>query len=57
MQTAVTDRMIAISAEQMDAIQEVIAILYGLAKVDAVLAAVRSGLVNGLVTARHWPPR
>jgi DNA-binding transcriptional regulator LsrR (DeoR family) len=49
----VTDRVIAISAEQMDKIDEVIAIPYGLAKVDAVRAAVRSGLVNGIVT--HAP--
>ena len=49
----VTDRVIAINAEQMDRIDEVIAIPYGLAKVSAVRAAVRSGLVNGLVT--HAP--
>ncbi|MGH3462786.1 MAG: sugar-binding transcriptional regulator [Kribbellaceae bacterium] len=49
----VTDRLIAIDAEQMNTIDEVIAIPYGLAKVDAVRAAVRSGLVNGLVT--HSP--
>ncbi|MFG1627305.1 sugar-binding transcriptional regulator [Kribbella sp. NPDC049227] len=52
-QSRVTDRVIAINAEQMDAIDEVIAIPYGLAKVGAVRAAVRSGLVNGLVT--HSP--
>jgi DNA-binding transcriptional regulator LsrR (DeoR family) len=52
-QTRVTDRVIAISAEQMDAIDEVIAIPYGMAKVEAVRAAVRSGLVNGIVT--HGP--
>ncbi|NOL44670.1 transcriptional regulator [Kribbella sandramycini] len=52
-QSKVTDRVIAINAEQMNAIDEVIAIPYGLAKVDAVRAAVRSGLVNGLVT--HSP--
>ena len=52
-QSRVTDRVIAISAAQMDAIDEVIAIPYGLGKVDAVRAAVRSGLVNGIVT--HSP--
>jgi DNA-binding transcriptional regulator LsrR (DeoR family) len=49
----VTDRVIAINAAQMDAIDEVIAIPYGMAKVHAVRAAVRSGLVNGVVT--HAP--
>jgi|tagenome__1003787_1003787.scaffolds.fasta_scaffold20974314_4 DNA-binding transcriptional regulator LsrR (DeoR family) len=52
-QSPVTDRLIAINAEQMDKIDEVIAIPYGLAKVGAVRAAVRSGLVNGIVT--HAP--
>ena len=52
-QSRVTDRVIAINAEQMDKIDEVIAIPYGLAKVAAVRAAVRSGLVNGIVT--HTP--
>jgi DNA-binding transcriptional regulator LsrR (DeoR family) len=37
----------------MDAIDEVVAIAYGMAKVQAVRAAVRSGLVNGIVT--HAP--
>lgn len=49
----VTDRVIAVNAEQMAAIDEVIAIPYGLAKLPAVRAAVRSGLVNGIVT--HGP--
>jgi DNA-binding transcriptional regulator LsrR (DeoR family) len=43
-------RMIAIDAEQMRAIPEVIVIAYGMAKVPAVRAALRSGLVDGLVT-------
>ncbi|TWD81946.1 transcriptional regulator [Kribbella amoyensis] len=51
--TPVTERVIAINAAQMDAIDEVVAIPYGVAKVEAVLAAVRGGLVNGLVT--HTP--
>lgn len=45
-----TDRMIGITAEQMRAIPEVIGIVYGLARASAVLAAVRGGLVNSLVT-------
>jgi DNA-binding transcriptional regulator LsrR (DeoR family) len=52
-QSTVTERVIAINAEQMRAIDEVIAIPYGLAKVPAVRAAVRGGLVNGVVT--HAP--
>ena len=34
----------------MIAIPEVIAIVYGMAKVDALIAAVRGGLVNSVVT-------
>ncbi|NMH79591.1 sugar-binding transcriptional regulator [Pseudonocardia xinjiangensis] len=45
-----TERMIGITAEQMRAVPEVIAIVYGTAKVKAVLAAVRGGLVDSLVT-------
>lgn len=45
-----TERMIGISAPQMRAIPEVIAIAYGVAKAPAVRAAFRSGLVTGLVT-------
>jgi DNA-binding transcriptional regulator LsrR (DeoR family) len=52
-QSRVTDRVIAITAGQMRAIDEVIAIPYGMPKLPAVQAAVRSGLVNGLVT--HAP--
>ncbi len=48
--SALTDRMIGITAEQMRAVREVIAIVYGTAKVGAVLAAVRGGLVDSLVT-------
>jgi DNA-binding transcriptional regulator LsrR (DeoR family) len=46
----ITERMIGISAEQMRSIPEVIAIAYGVAKAPAVGAAIRSGLVTGLVT-------
>ena len=48
--SGLTDRMIGITAEQMRAIPEVIGIVYGLAKVHAVLASVRGGLVKSLVT-------
>jgi DNA-binding transcriptional regulator LsrR (DeoR family) len=45
-----TERMIAVTAEQLQAIPEVIAIVYGTAKTRAVLAAVRGGFVDSLVT-------
>jgi DNA-binding transcriptional regulator LsrR (DeoR family) len=50
LRSGLTDRMIGISAAQMRAIREVIAIVYGTAKVEAVLAAVRGGFVDSLVT-------
>ena len=49
-QGGLTERMIGISATEMQAIPEVIAIAYGPAKAVAVRAAIRSGLVCGLVT-------
>jgi DNA-binding transcriptional regulator LsrR (DeoR family) len=49
-ETRLTDRMIGINAAQMRAIPQVIAIVYGAVKAPAVLAAVRSGVVKGLVT-------
>jgi DNA-binding transcriptional regulator LsrR (DeoR family) len=45
-----TERMIAVTAEQLRAIPEVIAIVYGTPKTRAVLAAVRGGFVDSLVT-------
>jgi DNA-binding transcriptional regulator LsrR (DeoR family) len=48
--TSLNDRMIGVSAAQMQAIPEVIAIPYGSVKAPAVRAALRSGLVNGIVT-------
>ena len=48
--TELAQRMIAISAEEMRTIPEVIAIPYGVAKTLAVRAALRSGLVSGIVT-------
>lgn len=50
LQTSLSDRMIGINAAQMLAIDQVLAIPYGLRKRPAVLAAVRSGLVNSIVT-------
>jgi DNA-binding transcriptional regulator LsrR (DeoR family) len=48
--TDLADRMIGISAEQMRAIPEVIVIAYGTTKAPAVRAALRSGIVGGVVT-------
>jgi DNA-binding transcriptional regulator LsrR (DeoR family) len=48
--TGLTDRMIGVSGVHMRAVPEVIAIAYGVAKAPAVHAAMRSGLVRGLVT-------
>ena len=42
--------MIGIDAEQMRAIPEVLVIAFGMAKVPAMHAALRSGLVGGVVT-------
>ena len=55
--TGLTDRMIAVTAEQLRAVPEVLAIPYGAARTPAVRAALRSGIVDGVVThaslARH----
>ena len=48
--TELAERMIAISAEEMRTIPEVIVIPYGIRKAPAVRAALRSGLVGGIVT-------
>jgi DNA-binding transcriptional regulator LsrR (DeoR family) len=48
--TPLTDRLICVSADEMRAIPEVIALAYGAAKVPAAQAVLRSGLVSGLVT-------
>jgi DNA-binding transcriptional regulator LsrR (DeoR family) len=48
--TELADRMIAISAEEMRTIPEMIIIPYGIRKAPAVRAALRSGLVGGIVT-------
>ena len=45
-----TERIIGIDAEQLRAVPEVIAIVYGTSKADAVRAAVRGGIVTSVVT-------
>jgi DNA-binding transcriptional regulator LsrR (DeoR family) len=42
--------MVAVSAAQLAAVPEVVAIAYGAQKAPAVRAALRSGLVTSLVT-------
>lgn len=49
-ETELATRMIGIDADRMRAIPEVIVLSYGPAKAPAVRAALRSGLVGGLVT-------
>ena len=44
------ERCIAVPTARLRAIPEVIAVAGGPSKVEAVLAAIRSGLINGLVT-------
>lgn len=48
--SALTERLVSISAEQLRAIPEVIGVPYGVAKAPAVRAALRSGVVTSLVT-------
>jgi DNA-binding transcriptional regulator LsrR (DeoR family) len=48
--SALTDRIIGMTAEQMMAIPETIALVYGEGKAHAAMAAIRGRLVNGLVT-------
>jgi DNA-binding transcriptional regulator LsrR (DeoR family) len=48
--TPLSERMIGIDARQMAAIPEVVVIAYGGAKAPAAHAALRSGLIGGLVT-------
>lgn len=43
-------RIIGVTAEQLDAVDLVISVAYGEGKADAVSAALRGGLVNGLIT-------
>jgi DNA-binding transcriptional regulator LsrR (DeoR family) len=48
--TSLTDRLIGIDAQQLQAVPDVIGIVYGAAKADAVRAALRGGLVTSVVT-------
>jgi DNA-binding transcriptional regulator LsrR (DeoR family) len=48
--TPLTDRVIGITADQLHAVPDVIAVAYGTAKVDAVHAGIRGGFITSLVT-------
>jgi DNA-binding transcriptional regulator LsrR (DeoR family) len=48
--TALTERLISIDAERLRAVDDVIGLVYGAEKADAVLAALRGGFVTSLVT-------
>jgi DNA-binding transcriptional regulator LsrR (DeoR family) len=48
--TALSERMIAIGAEQLHAVPEVIGIVYGTPKAEAVHAALRGGFLTSVVT-------
>jgi DNA-binding transcriptional regulator LsrR (DeoR family) len=48
--TSLNDRMIGVSAAQLRAVEEVVAVPYETVKAPAVLAALQSGLVSSLVT-------
>ena len=48
--TPLTDRLVGISAEQLHAVPDVIAVAYGAAKFDAVAAGIRGGFITSLVT-------
>ena len=50
LQTSLSERMVGMSATQLQAVEEVIAIPYGVSKQPAVLAALRSGMVTSVVT-------
>ena len=48
--TPLTDRLVGITAEQLHAVPDVIAVAYGTAKIDAVDAGIRGGFITSLVT-------
>ena len=50
MATPLTDRLIGISADQLHAVPDVIAVAYGTAKADAVHAGIKGGFITSLVT-------
>ncbi len=49
-ETPLTDRLIGVTAEQLHAVPDVIAVAYGTAKIDAVDAGIRGGFINSVVT-------
>lgn len=49
-QSSLTERIVAISAEQLKEVPTVIALAYGTGKVSAALAALKGGYLQGLVT-------
>ncbi len=53
-ETDLATRVIALGAEQLGHIPDVVVIAYGLQKVPAARAALRSGLVEGLVTSADF---
>ena len=55
--TPLSKRIIAISAQQLRRIPNVIGIAYGLEKVSAAHAAIRGGYVNSLVTHTAFAER
>lgn len=55
--TALDDRALAMSAEQLRAVPEVIAIAGGSRKADAVLGAIRTGIIDSLITDAHLARR
>jgi DNA-binding transcriptional regulator LsrR (DeoR family) len=50
LRTSLTERMISIDAEQLQEVPEVIGLVYGVAKADAVHAALKGGFLTSLVT-------
>jgi DNA-binding transcriptional regulator LsrR (DeoR family) len=48
--TELAERMIAVSSEELTSIPEVVVVPYGVRKAPAVRAALRSGIVSGIVT-------
>lgn len=55
--TSLSDRLIALSGAQLLAIPQVIAIAHGPGKVEALRAAMSSGLISGLVTTQDTARR
>ncbi|RZS82830.1 transcriptional regulator [Motilibacter rhizosphaerae] len=51
-ESPLTARLLSVGADQLRQVEEVVAVAYGVPKAAAVRAALRSGLVRGLVTHR-----